>query len=71
MARLNWRKATPGRRSYEAEALWRRRFDHLDADSAYAEPDADPEGLLDLIPTDLKEPFDPREVIARIVDGTE
>ena len=36
---------------------------------AYAEPDADPEGLLDLIPSDLKEPFDPREVIARIVDG--
>ncbi len=37
--------------------------------SSYAEPEADPEGLLDLIPTDLKEPFDPREVIARIADG--
>ena len=36
---------------------------------AYAEPDLDPESLLDLIPSDLKEPFDPREVIARIVDG--
>ena len=36
---------------------------------AYAEPDADPDGLLDLIPTDLKEPFDPRAVIARICDG--
>ncbi|MBL0746804.1 acyl-CoA carboxylase subunit beta [Nocardioides baculatus] len=36
----------------------------------FAEPDADPETLLDLIPTDLKEPFDPREVIVRIVDGT-
>jgi acetyl-CoA carboxylase carboxyltransferase component len=35
----------------------------------WAEPDSDPEGLLDLIPTDLKEPFDPREVIVRIVDG--
>jgi acetyl-CoA carboxylase carboxyltransferase component len=35
----------------------------------YREPDADPEDLLDLIPADLKEPFDPREVIARIVDG--
>ncbi|MCW2832865.1 MAG: Propionyl-CoA carboxylase, partial [Nocardioides sp.] len=35
----------------------------------FAEPDADPGGLLDLIPQDLKEPFDPREVIARIVDG--
>jgi acyl-CoA carboxylase subunit beta len=37
--------------------------------SAFAEPDADPDELLDLIPTDLKEPFDPREVIVRIVDG--
>jgi len=35
----------------------------------YAEPDADPDELLDLIPTDLKEPFDPREVIARVCDG--
>jgi len=35
----------------------------------FAEPDADPEELLDLIPTDLKEPFDPREVIVRICDG--
>lgn len=33
------------------------------------EPALDPEGLLDLIPTDLKEPFDPREAILRIVDG--
>ncbi|HEY0645143.1 MAG TPA: acyl-CoA carboxylase subunit beta, partial [Nocardioides sp.] len=40
------------------------------AQRGFAEPDADPEGLLDLIPTDLKEPFDPREVIVRIVDGT-
>ena len=39
------------------------------ADSAYVEPDEDPEGLLDLIPSDLKEPFDPREVIRRICDG--
>jgi acyl-CoA carboxylase subunit beta len=38
--------------------------------TGYAEPDADAEGLLDLIPTDLKEPFDPREVIVRICDGT-
>ncbi|WP_232677335.1 acyl-CoA carboxylase subunit beta [Nocardioides sp. R-C-SC26] len=34
-----------------------------------SEPDANPEELLDLIPSDLKEPFDPREVIARVVDG--
>jgi len=35
----------------------------------FADPEADPNDLLDLIPTDLKEPFDPREVIARIADG--
>lgn len=39
------------------------------APTSWAEPDEDPEGLLDLIPTDLKEPFDPREVIHRICDG--
>ncbi|MEO5853217.1 MAG: carboxyl transferase domain-containing protein, partial [Nocardioides sp.] len=38
-------------------------------EATWAEPDADPDGLLDLIPTDLKEPFDPREVIARLCDG--
>src|SRR6187549_3892278 len=37
--------------------------------ASWAEPDADPDELLDLIPTDLKEPFDPREVVARICDG--
>jgi acetyl-CoA carboxylase carboxyltransferase component len=37
----------------------------------YAEPALDPEELLGIVPTDLKIPFDPREVIARIVDGSE
>lgn len=37
--------------------------------TAFAEPEHDPDELLDLIPTDLKEPFDPREVILRIADG--
>jgi len=36
----------------------------------FVEPDADVDGLLDLIPADLKEPFDPRAVIVRIVDGS-
>ncbi len=35
----------------------------------YAEPDLDADDLLDIIPTDLKEPFDPREVILRLCDG--
>ncbi|WP_375001586.1 acyl-CoA carboxylase subunit beta [Aeromicrobium sp. CTD01-1L150] len=37
----------------------------------YAEPVLDPEELLGIVPTDLKVPFDPREVIARIVDASE
>ena len=37
--------------------------------NGFAEPDADVEELLDLIPVDLKEPFDPREVIVRVCDG--
>jgi len=53
IARLNWRKAVAPSGSTDG----------------WAEPDADPEGLLDLVPTDLKEPFDPREVIVRLVDG--
>ncbi|MGJ9411822.1 acyl-CoA carboxylase subunit beta [Aeromicrobium sp. CF4.19] len=36
----------------------------------FAEPVLDPEDLLGIVPTDLKVPFDPREVIARIVDGS-
>jgi acetyl-CoA carboxylase carboxyltransferase component len=55
VARLNWRKRGPVPASAGA--------------AAYAEPDLDPDGLLDLIPSDLKEPFDPREAILRIVDG--
>src|SRR2546423_6905290 len=34
------------------------------------EPAADPTELYGLIPDDFREPFDPREVIARIVDGS-
>jgi acetyl-CoA carboxylase carboxyltransferase component len=37
----------------------------------YREPLLDPEELLGLVPTDLKIPFDPREVIARIADAGE
>lgn len=35
------------------------------------EPVHDPEELLGIVPADLKTPFDPREVIARIVDGSD
>ncbi|MBB2499294.1 acyl-CoA carboxylase subunit beta [Amycolatopsis echigonensis] len=37
----------------------------------YAEPLFDAEDLLGIVPTDLKIPFDPREVIARVVDGSD
>ncbi|HEX9030427.1 MAG TPA: carboxyl transferase domain-containing protein [Streptosporangiaceae bacterium] len=36
-----------------------------------AEPLHDPGDLLGIVPEDLKVPFDPREVIARIVDGSD
>ncbi|HET8603232.1 MAG TPA: acyl-CoA carboxylase subunit beta [Marmoricola sp.] len=62
VARLNRRKRGT---SYVSRV---RGHDSYDV-PAYAEPDADPEELLDLIPSDLKEPFDPREVIARVCDG--
>ncbi len=39
------------------------------APTGFAEPEGDPEAILDLVPADLKEPFDPREVIAHVVDG--
>ena len=53
VARLNWQKPDRGTRVARD----------------FAEPEADPDDLLDLIPQDLKEPFDPREVITRIADG--
>jgi acetyl-CoA carboxylase carboxyltransferase component len=36
-----------------------------------AEPTHDPEELLGIVPTDLKVPFDPHDVIVRVVDGSE
>ncbi|MCW2816751.1 MAG: Propionyl-CoA carboxylase [Nocardioides sp.] len=58
VARLNWRKA---RTSAEVRGT--------SLEVTYAEPAGDPDDLLDLIPTDLKVPFDPREVIAHLCDG--
>jgi acetyl-CoA carboxylase carboxyltransferase component len=37
----------------------------------YAEPAYDPEELLGVVPADPRTPFDPREVIARVVDGSD
>jgi acyl-CoA carboxylase subunit beta len=62
VARLNWRKPARPVVGVRAPAS-------LETTPAYAEPEQDPDELLDLIPQDLKEPFDPREVIVRIADG--
>jgi acetyl-CoA carboxylase carboxyltransferase component len=56
VARLNWRPPSGGQTGPSA---------------APAEPLYDSEELLGIVPEDLKVPFDPREVIARIVDGSE
>lgn len=63
VARLNWRKAD-GNGGFETGLR-----PSSTTEIAYAEPEVDADGLLDLIPTDLKEPFDPREVIVRLCDG--
>ncbi len=78
VARLNWRKSagfpgSPGNPALPGHCTAQEAHG-LPGDCGargqwYAEPDEDAEGLLDLIPTDLKEPFDPREVIVRICDG--
>ncbi|MEV6674310.1 carboxyl transferase domain-containing protein [Streptomyces sp. NPDC051162] len=39
--------------------------------SAFSPPVHDEEELLGIVPGDLKVPFDPREVIARVVDGSD
>ncbi len=52
-----------------ARLNWRKQGSAPDAD--YAEPEHDAEDLLGIVPTDLKVPFDPREVIARVVDGSD
>ncbi|HEY5148862.1 MAG TPA: carboxyl transferase domain-containing protein, partial [Mycobacterium sp.] len=38
---------------------------------AVVPPLADPDELLGIVPTDLRIPFDPREIIARIADGSD
>jgi acetyl-CoA carboxylase carboxyltransferase component len=52
-----------------ARLNWRKQGAVPDAD--YAEPEYDAEDLLGIVPTDLKVPFDPRDVIARVVDGSD
>src|SRR5262249_11155925 len=41
------------------------------APAAFEEPRYDADDLLGIAPADLRNPFDPREIVARIVDGSE
>ncbi|MFA4930012.1 MAG: carboxyl transferase domain-containing protein, partial [Patulibacter sp.] len=52
---LGWRKHGPGA---------------LDAADRVEPPRADPEQLIGIVPSDLRQPFDPGDVLARIVDGS-
>src|SRR5580704_9186828 len=56
VARLNWRKQGP---------------DPVSPPAAIAPPVFDEEQLIGVVPPDLRIPFDPREVIARVVDGSD
>ncbi|MFF4156226.1 acyl-CoA carboxylase subunit beta [Streptomyces sp. NPDC001678] len=60
VARLNWRKAHPDPPPSS-----------VGSPASAAPPLYDEEELLGVVPDDLKVPFDPREVIARIVDGSD
>lgn len=83
VARLNWRKSPPSGRECPSPRCrvgasvptpgdihaHSAQMGPVQPGAAYAEPDRDVEDLLDLIPADLREPFDPREVIAHLCDG--
>ena len=55
-------------RSIVARLNWKKRGP---TPGPVVEPLADPEDLLGVVPPDLRTPFDPREAIARIVDGSD
>ncbi|MFE2235319.1 acyl-CoA carboxylase subunit beta [Streptomyces sp. NPDC059442] len=59
VARLNHRKARPDPAGFGAGA------------GGVLPPKYDEDELLGIVPGDLKTPFDPREVIARVVDGSD
>jgi acyl-CoA carboxylase subunit beta len=80
VADLGWRKLGPGPRTQTAprtQAAPRTqtgpRRDHLVTATSQAAPEPlyDPEELLGLTPQDFRVPVDPREILARVVDGSE
>jgi len=69
VARLNWR-SLGSRPAVSGTWLPASTGARLGPALAPAEPLYDADELLGIVPEDLKVPFDPREVIARIVDGS-
>ncbi|MPZ65558.1 MAG: acyl-CoA carboxylase subunit beta [Pseudonocardiaceae bacterium] len=66
--RLNWRKQGPA----PVDCYDEPRYDAEDLLGIVpAEPRYDPEELLGIVPEDLRNPFDPRDVLARVVDGSD
>src|ERR1700749_102922 len=59
MARINWRKHGPPPTSPSPVT------------GASADPRYDPDEILGIVSADVKVPFDPREILARVVDGSE
>ncbi len=55
-------------RQIVARLNWRK---HGPAPAPVTAPLADPDELLGVVPPDLRTPFDPREVIARVADGSD
>ncbi|WP_132992163.1 acyl-CoA carboxylase subunit beta [Gordonia zhaorongruii] len=69
VARLNWRKQGPEPTATDRQGTGRQPTGGQG--TGPAEPRYDPEDLLGVVPGDLKVPFDPREVIARVVDDSD
>jgi geranyl-CoA carboxylase beta subunit len=53
------------------EVMDKLRWDVAAADGAYPEPLFDEQELMGIVPADEREPYDVREVIARLVDGSD
>ena len=53
------------------EVMDKLRWDLATADTAFAEPLFDEQELMGIVPADEREPYDVREVIARLVDGSD
>jgi len=53
------------------EVMDKLRWDTVPAAAAFAEPLFDEQELMGIVPADEREPYDVREVIARLVDGSD